>query len=270
MKIEKINENQIRCTLNKEDLIDRQLRLSELAYGTEKAKLLFRDMMQQASFEFGFEAEDIPLMIEAIPISSECLVLVVTKVEDPDELDTRFSKFSSDTTSSELEDSDDTTYNDDIISCFSQLDDLLEENSTPYESSNDKGNSENNEPISPSESRNNSNKKSNASNSKTGNLSPKDLIKIYSFHTLDELIQLSTTLAICYHGTNSLYKDAEHSIYYLVLRRSDHSVPEFNTICNLIIEYGQPERTSNSVIAYYDEHFDTIIKDHAIQTLATL
>ena len=49
MKIEKINENQIRCTLTKADLEDRQIRLSELAYGTEKAKSLFRDMMQQAT-----------------------------------------------------------------------------------------------------------------------------------------------------------------------------------------------------------------------------
>ena len=95
MKIEKVNDHQIRCTLTREDLADRELKLSELAYGTEKAKDLFRDMMQQASFEFGFEAEDIPLMIEAIPVSGDCLVLVVTKVEDPDELDTRFSNFSS-------------------------------------------------------------------------------------------------------------------------------------------------------------------------------
>ena len=48
MKIEKINNNQIRCTLTKADLIARQLKLSELAYGTEKAKSLFRDMMEQA------------------------------------------------------------------------------------------------------------------------------------------------------------------------------------------------------------------------------
>ena len=71
MKIEKVNEHQIRCTLTREDLADRELKLSELAYGTEKAKDLFRDMMQQASFEFGFEAEDIPLMIEAIPLNSD-------------------------------------------------------------------------------------------------------------------------------------------------------------------------------------------------------
>lgn len=93
MKIEKVNDHQIRCTLTREDLADRELKISELAYGTEKAKNLFRDMMQQASYEFGFEAEDIPLMIEAIPLNSECIVLIITKVEDPEELDTRFSKF---------------------------------------------------------------------------------------------------------------------------------------------------------------------------------
>ena len=67
MKIEKVNDHQIRCTLTKADLADRELKISELAYGTEKAKSLFRDMMQQAAIKFGFEAEDIPLMIEAIP-----------------------------------------------------------------------------------------------------------------------------------------------------------------------------------------------------------
>lgn len=93
MKIEKVSENQIRCTLTKEDLASRELQISELAYGTEKAKNLFRDMMQQANFEFGFEAEDIPLMIEAIPMNAECIVLIITKVEDPEELDTRFARF---------------------------------------------------------------------------------------------------------------------------------------------------------------------------------
>ena len=95
MKIEKLNDNQIRCILDKHDLDQRQLQLSELAYGSTKAKALFRDMMEQASAEFGFEVDNIPLMIEAIPVSLDCLILVVTKVEDPDELDTRFSRFSS-------------------------------------------------------------------------------------------------------------------------------------------------------------------------------
>lgn len=41
MKIEKVNEQQIRCTLTREDLLNRELKISELAYGTEKAKSLF-------------------------------------------------------------------------------------------------------------------------------------------------------------------------------------------------------------------------------------
>lgn len=93
MKIEKLSDNQIRCTLTRADLAIRELKLSEIAYGTEKAKSLFRDMMKQAATEFGFDTEDIPLMIEAIPSSAGSVVLIITKVEDPEELDTRFSKF---------------------------------------------------------------------------------------------------------------------------------------------------------------------------------
>ena len=48
MKIEKLNDNQIRCTLTPADLEERQLKLSELAYGTEKAKSLFNKLSLSA------------------------------------------------------------------------------------------------------------------------------------------------------------------------------------------------------------------------------
>ena len=51
MKIEKLNENQIRCTLNKSDLASRHLKINELAYGSDKAKELFRDMMRHSMHE---------------------------------------------------------------------------------------------------------------------------------------------------------------------------------------------------------------------------
>lgn len=93
MKIERINENQIRCTLTSFDLSVRNMNLGELAYGSEKARSLFREMIQKASNEVGFDAEDIPLMVEAIPLSNESVMLVITKIEDPEELDTRFPNF---------------------------------------------------------------------------------------------------------------------------------------------------------------------------------
>lgn len=93
MKIERINENAIRCTLTTADLESRHIKLSELAYGTEKARALFQDMMRQAKQDVGFEANDVPLVVEAIPINPETIILNITKVENPDELDTAFSHF---------------------------------------------------------------------------------------------------------------------------------------------------------------------------------
>ena len=94
MDIEKISDNQIRCTLNREDLNTRELNLSELAYGSEKARSLFQEMIQTAYEQCGFEVNDMPLMVEAIPLAGEKIILIITKIDDPDELDSRFSKFS--------------------------------------------------------------------------------------------------------------------------------------------------------------------------------
>lgn len=93
MKIERLNDNQIRCTLSRSDLASREMEISELAYGTEKARDLFQEMMEQASIEFGFDAKDTPLVVEAIPLSGESLMLIITKVDNPEEMDPRFAKF---------------------------------------------------------------------------------------------------------------------------------------------------------------------------------
>ena len=48
MKIRKINDNQLRCILSKNDLEMRNIKMDELAYGSSKVRELFSDMMQQA------------------------------------------------------------------------------------------------------------------------------------------------------------------------------------------------------------------------------
>ena len=251
MKIEKISDSQIRCTLSKSDLIDRELKISELAYGTEKAKALFRDMIQQAFYEFGFEVDDIPLMIEAIPVSTECLILVITKVDDPDELDTRFSKFSS-FNSHDLSDKseDDDAYTDEVINTFEHMDDLsedMEENS--------------NEIIDASAS---------TTDSKHTVQIPINLTKVSSFRSLSEVIELSNILLGVFRGSNTLYKDATRGIYYLVLSISKHTPEEFNKISNIISEFGKSERSTYATQVYFDEHYEVIVKDQALQILSVM
>ena len=109
MKIERIAENKIRCTLNKQDLSDFDVKLSEFAYGTPKARTLFESLMKQAEAELGFEPDEMPLMIEAMPEAPDRLILIITKVDNPEEFNTRFSKF----THNEEDDMDDEEFLDD-------------------------------------------------------------------------------------------------------------------------------------------------------------
>lgn len=260
MKLEKISDTQIRCTLNKEDLMDRELRISELAYGSDKAKQLFRDMMQQAAYEFGFEAEDIPLMIEATPVSADCLVLVITKVEDPDELDTRFSNFtpyaSSDDDLEEEEEEED-AYADEILNCFEHLGELL--------GKREKSDSSNKEFV----SKQKDSQKQAKANEEFIQLAS-SLYKIFSFRNLSELTNLARIIVPFYQGYNTLYKNPVDSKYYLVVHISKHTPEDFNKVCNIISEYGKSEKTNYASIAYFKEHYEVIIADKAMQKLAAL
>ena len=91
MKIEKISENQLKIFLSQNDLKERNIKLTELAYGSEKTQALFREMMIQAMSSCGFEFEDTPLMIEATPVSSDGVVIMVSKVTDENAIDNKFT-----------------------------------------------------------------------------------------------------------------------------------------------------------------------------------
>lgn len=258
MKIEKVNDHQIRCTLTREDLADRELKISELAYGTEKAKNLFRDMMQQASFEFGFEAEDIPLMIEAIPLNSDCIVLIITKVEDPEELDTRFSKFAPSVheTEDNLDEMIDTLSEgaDDVLDLFKKIHDgkygnTPEDKEAPSEEGQLK--KQKKKPV----------------------LSiPEDqeLTRIFSFDSISTLTRISHILVPCYNGTNSLFKNNTRQKFMLVISKSSHTPVEFNKVCNILSEYGTCEKYAAASEAYLEEHYEPIIRDNAIQSLSQI
>lgn len=91
MKIEKISENQIKVFLDKADLKERNIKLTELAYGSEKTQALFREMMEQAVETCGFDIENSPLMIEAAPTAVDGIVIIVSKVSEDTNVDNKFS-----------------------------------------------------------------------------------------------------------------------------------------------------------------------------------
>ena len=253
MKIEKVNDRQIRCTLTKTDLAERELKISELAYGTEKAKSLFRDMMQQAAYQFGIEADDIPLMIEAIPLSGETIVLIITKVENPEELDTRFSKFAPSVgdDNSDLVNALTTSGADDVLDIFRKLRGIASDDSKEQQKTL---------PLPKKKKRNG-----------RGELQitvPVDIVKCYSFESIDEVSRLARIVSGFYKGLNTLYKSPENSLYYLIIRKAQHTPEDFNKICNIITEYARSEDYKSSDEAYLNEHCEIIISDKALQQMA--
>lgn len=263
MKIEKINDNQIRCTLTPEDLADRHLKLSEIAYGSEKAKMLFHDMMQQANYEFGFEADDIPLMIEAIPVSPESLILLVTKVEYPDELDTRFSKFSDapeeyDSYSEEEEVLEESA--DDILGLFREM----------AKQQQEQGDTEVPKEFVPLKDTLKTEKKATSKEVSQHLNVPSDLTKLFVFYNLEDIARLARVLDGFYSGENTLFKDDRKNCYYLIIHKSNATPETFNKLCNILSEYARQKNVTAATEAYMFEHHPVICKVKALQTLAQL
>ncbi|MCI9045866.1 MAG: adaptor protein MecA [Hungatella sp.] len=242
MKIERINDNQIRCTLTSFDLSVRNLNLGELAYGSEKARGLFREMIQKASNEVGFEAEDIPLMVEAIPLSNESIMLVITKIEDPEELDTRFSKFSpsTDVPADML-----TNLASELLEGADGLSKLLGEHLSSLLSDNTlAGGDGDSRADSPS-------------------------LRIYSFNSLDMISEAARAVKNIFDGVNTLYKKPDTSQYYLVIKNDGSDSLAFSRACNVLAEYGTKIRQEYASEAYYVEHYEVICQDKALQVFSS-
>lgn len=240
MKIEKISSSQIRCILTEEDLASRQLRLSELAYGSEKARALFRDMMEQAAVQCGFDAENYPLMIEAIPLGANSIVLIVTKVDNPEELDTRFSNFAPSVQKNAAPAQD-------PPSPLSQLLRSIRENSA--HDSSEKA----------------------APESRLKDAQTQSVTKLFSFDTMSDAVRASHALAPAYRGESALYRDEKSGRLYLMLRMEN--IREFSKMRSVIAafsEYGNPEKGSPARIQYLITHCTVVCGENALGTLAQI
>lgn len=249
MKIEKINDYQIRCTLTRDDLLRRDMKVSELAYGTSKARALFQDMIDQAAESFGFDLEDMPVMIEAIPFNSECLVLVITKCDDPDELDTRFAYFAP----SIYYDEDDEYGADDMPEDFASLFSRIQEGGMTGLGASDAPGAK---------------KVKQKVGGKQQKYTDDAEYRIFSFPLLMNVIAVAKRIDEEHLGQNSLYRHKGTGQYLLLLHREkekDDAV--FAKTCLILSEYGKEEHVNAASEQFLNEQGSVVIAKCALQTL---
>lgn len=80
MKIEKLNENKIRITLDLNDLAEKDIDFHSFMSNPIESQNLFLDMLEQAEKEVGFKTKDCKIMLEALAMSDGVFVITVTRV----------------------------------------------------------------------------------------------------------------------------------------------------------------------------------------------
>lgn len=106
MRLERLNYNKIKIFLTIDDLMDRGLTKEDLWKDSFKVHQLFKDMMNEASQELGFEAYG-PIAVEVYSLQAQGMVVIVTK------------------SSADQEDEDD-DYSDDYIEMQVKLDESID------------------------------------------------------------------------------------------------------------------------------------------------
>ncbi|WP_053982774.1 adaptor protein MecA [Niameybacter massiliensis] len=231
MKIEKISDTQIRVTLNHSDLQNRDIKIGELAYGSTKAQALFRDMMAQAYEDFGFEAENVPLMIEAVPLSTDSIMIVVTKVEDPTQIEQKLEIIGERPTHR--------TFKDSIAKNLAELE-MMASSSTSTTAPSTK------QPLHPTK------------------LAPAALM--YAFRNLDDVSAVSHHINHLYFGETSLYKYQNR--YYVILKENNNNNGNIEFVKSLLDEFGEPGNFSDLNEMFLKEHGKAIIESNALDILA--
>ena len=243
MKIEKINENSIALILRSEDLRDRNLKLADLSYGSEKAKDLLIEVMTLAKDELGFDA-DAPLAVEAIPLKDGAIKLIVTKVFNPDELDARYSRFTP------------VKGNGVPLGIMQMLESTIDKFEEAIKQNNVKGINEVN------------------SVEKLEIKKELEPVAIFEFDEIDKASD-STKNVNNFDYKSVLYKDEKNKKYYLVLSLNSNASKEqkmlFAKVCNTLAEYGKRVKGKTGMNqAYYEEHYKIIIKEDAVNKLSRL
>lgn len=235
MKIERIDKDRIKCTLSKKDLDLRNMNINELAYGNLKARRLFQDMMRQAYIQFGFEVHNSALLIEAIPISEGNIVLNISKVDEPDELDTRFSRFSP------MEISDAEEEEPDMELSKFNINSITDKLGVLDHTANDLS------------------RESSSSFHYTA---------YFIFDSLKEVTQAAKIIKPHFTGLSSLLKLNDK--YLLLLQKQNMSNELFGNLCNILSDCGRQEDPNFAQRLYYSNYSKTLLENQAIETLAKL
>ncbi len=251
MKFEFVDENKIKIEITKEDLEERELKIVELAYGSDKARDFFQEVMELAYEELGFDVNNIPILVEAVPVSLEEINIFVTKVTNPDDLEQKLShlpvekmkkqNIDLDILREKLEEAKENIFNDLSKRKAINLDPTAKEEKEPKKTEEIKEE----KPV----------KKS-------------SFLTIFSFDSIDTTAFATKRIPSDITFKSQLILNNER--FYLTLEAKKVDSEEFSKIEDRLFEYGEKHISTVESKQLLVEHGEIIIKKDAINVLSKL
>ncbi len=231
MKIEKINDTKIRCTLTGDDLDAMNIKLTDLILKKDKSRALFDDILEAAFIEYNFKPGDSPMMIEALPGDDNSVVLTFTIV-------------------------------DSTLNQNNPLANLLGNDSS---NSNDLGG------LIGSEKRITSEVKKTKSHTTTITDARVDGgSNIYSFKTIDEVMDAIGVIKEDFIGKSNLHFDKSNKLYILTIFNDQLSDENYNKICNTLCEFSVLEICNPLSLAYLTEYCQLVVANNAVEIISQI
>ncbi len=248
MRFEKINENKLKIELSREDLMERNIKLSDIAFGAENSRQILHEIMQQAFEELDFEADNKPLVIEAVPTSGFSINIFITKIKDETEFEESMTKVSQ-----QDKNLDGLKLLEKFANDFEQL---LTNSGVDSLDSKTKQTSK--------ASQSQDNKGKTKEQSKEQSILEKTEI-IYKFDDLDNVIDLSKALHNEFKGKSTLYKHEEK--FYLLLNAKGYEKIDIVKLRLVLDEFGDFVSTHKVAQGFLNEHGSIIVKTDVFKKL---
>ena len=251
MEIEVVGNLRIKCTLTKEYLESRWISLKDLAYGNYAATELFRDIIEETKARFGidFQAKD------NHPMGEDSLVVYISKAEDVDELDTRFSRFLPKPMSGGItpyDDGDDDFFDDD------EDEDALS-GFVPF--------SKPDKPVVRKTAPSYGKSFFDLLEQEKENIKSRGCILTVSFDRLSDLIELASS-SLKYEGETSVYKNRADGKYLLVISANGEDFARVMNFAEQATEFGTTRLIPKADAGFLDNGYDVIIATKALQKLS--
>lgn len=260
MKFEKINDNKIKCIIDRHDLETRNINIKELASGSDSAHKFLAEVMAAAGNEVGFFVNGAPLMIEASPMPDGDIAVIITKVGANDELASSMNINITAEAEPLIDESDEPDEAEEIRNALGNFFEFAKNqilNGKKLEGPK--------VPLGVGARTNNAGANRIPNQAGPMPVRPKPApmpiaVRTYIFYAKEDMLNGVGALKRIYDGPCEIYLNAKSDNYYLVLHKGLYDTEIFNKVCNIMTEYGAQVRLECANEYYYREHYDLLFE----------